>query len=161
MFDLVGDLLRVADRLHADRFHVVGHDWGGAVGWVTAAIQPHRVASLTALSTPHPDALFVTVGDADHPQAAASAYMHDFRSTGSEHLFLTHGRSTFEGFFGPDAGGLPQTKVVAYADVLATPDALCAALNWYRANVPPEALLKIRVLLTVLGGQDTYRARDF
>lgn len=28
-------------------------------------------------------------------------------------------------------------------------------------RVPPEALLKMRVLLTVLGGQDTYRARDF
>jgi predicted amidohydrolase YtcJ len=28
-------------------------------------------------------------------------------------------------------------------------------------RVPPEALLKTRVLLTVLGGQDTYRARDF
>ena len=26
---------------------------------------------------------------------------------------------------------------------------------------PPEGILKTRVLLTVLGGQDTYRAREF
>jgi pimeloyl-ACP methyl ester carboxylesterase len=51
------DLLAVADALGAQRFHVIGHDWGGAVGWHVAATAPERVASLTAVSTPAPRAL--------------------------------------------------------------------------------------------------------
>ena len=30
---LVGDVLGMADVLGVDRFHLVGHDWGGAVAW--------------------------------------------------------------------------------------------------------------------------------
>ncbi|MGW4799241.1 alpha/beta fold hydrolase [Nonomuraea sp. NPDC004297] len=33
---LVQDVLDVADTLGADRFHLVGHDWGGSVAWCTA-----------------------------------------------------------------------------------------------------------------------------
>src|SRR5262249_28740104 len=56
---LVADALDLAvacglDR--AGRFHLVGHDWGGQVAWVVAARHPHRLASLTILSRPHPGA---------------------------------------------------------------------------------------------------------
>jgi pimeloyl-ACP methyl ester carboxylesterase len=54
MPELVADVLAVADRAGARRFHVVGHDWGGAVAWHLAARHPERVATLTAVSTPHP-----------------------------------------------------------------------------------------------------------
>ena len=37
--------------------HVVGHDWGGIVGWALAAWHPDRVRTLTALSVPHPAAM--------------------------------------------------------------------------------------------------------
>src|SRR3982751_5903300 len=43
--------------------HVVGHDWGGIVGWALAAWHPERVRTLTAVSVPHPAAMaqaFVT-----------------------------------------------------------------------------------------------------
>ena len=36
--------------------HVVGHDWGGAVGWGLAGQRPEAVATLTSVSTPHVDA---------------------------------------------------------------------------------------------------------
>jgi pimeloyl-ACP methyl ester carboxylesterase len=52
-----GDLLALADAVGAPRFHLVGHDWGGAVAWVAATSHPERLASMTSLTTPHPRAL--------------------------------------------------------------------------------------------------------
>ncbi len=54
---LVGDVLALADTAGAERFHVVGHDWGGAVAWGLAATHPERLASMTSLTTPHARAL--------------------------------------------------------------------------------------------------------
>ncbi|MBA3619775.1 MAG: alpha/beta fold hydrolase, partial [Acidothermales bacterium] len=36
MKELVDDVLALADAVGADRFHLVGHDWGGAVAWALA-----------------------------------------------------------------------------------------------------------------------------
>ncbi|MFH9138576.1 hypothetical protein [Streptomyces sp. NPDC017524] len=38
------------------KVHVVGHDWAAAVVWTPAAARPDVVATLTALSVPHPAA---------------------------------------------------------------------------------------------------------
>jgi pimeloyl-ACP methyl ester carboxylesterase len=35
-------------------FHLVGHDWGAAVGWRVAAFSPERLLSWTAAGVPHP-----------------------------------------------------------------------------------------------------------
>jgi pimeloyl-ACP methyl ester carboxylesterase len=56
MPELVADVLALADRAGVGRFQLVGHDWGGAVAWHLAARHPERVATLTAVSTPHPRA---------------------------------------------------------------------------------------------------------
>ncbi|HEY4459565.1 MAG TPA: alpha/beta hydrolase, partial [Pseudonocardiaceae bacterium] len=34
--------------------HLVGHAWGGLVGWTVAAMHPRLVRSLTAVAAPHP-----------------------------------------------------------------------------------------------------------
>lgn len=57
MPELVADVVAIADRLDAETFHLVGHDWGGVVAWRLAGQQPERVATLTAVSTSHPRAL--------------------------------------------------------------------------------------------------------
>jgi pimeloyl-ACP methyl ester carboxylesterase len=53
---LVGDVLALADRAEATRFHVVGHDWGGILAWALGSNHAHRLVSLTSLTTPHPAA---------------------------------------------------------------------------------------------------------
>src|SRR5688572_1144351 len=58
---MVGDVVGLLDQLGLDRVHVIGHDWGAALGWMTAALLPDRVASLTAISVGHP-ASFRTAG---------------------------------------------------------------------------------------------------
>src|SRR5918996_5380175 len=51
---LVGDVLELADALGAERFHLVGQDWGGAGAWQGGRRHPGRRRSPTGVSTPHP-----------------------------------------------------------------------------------------------------------
>jgi len=54
---LADDVLGMAAALGYSRFHLIGHDWGGAVAWLMAASEPRRVRTVTVVSTPHPRAL--------------------------------------------------------------------------------------------------------
>jgi len=54
---LVNDIKVLADHLGYDKFHLVGHDWGGAVSWTFAALHPDRLDSLVTCNIPHPQAL--------------------------------------------------------------------------------------------------------
>src|SRR5688572_5632939 len=47
--NLVADVLGIADALGAERFHLVGHDWGAAVAWQVAGRHQARLRSLTIL----------------------------------------------------------------------------------------------------------------
>ncbi|MBW3573567.1 MAG: alpha/beta hydrolase [Actinobacteria bacterium] len=53
---LVADVRGIGDGLGVDRLHLVGHDWGGIVGWALASSYPERLHSLTSMSVPHPRA---------------------------------------------------------------------------------------------------------
>src|SRR5262245_53949641 len=46
---LIGDVVGLLDALNVERVHVVGHDWGAALAWALAAMQPDRVEALLAL----------------------------------------------------------------------------------------------------------------
>src|SRR5712671_1297489 len=51
---LARDIARLVEALGADRAHVVGHDWGGAVAWFFAMWHPERLDRLAILNAPHP-----------------------------------------------------------------------------------------------------------
>ena len=70
---IADDVAGMADALGIDRFHVVGHDFGGAAAWAVAGRHPGRVLSLTSISTPHPAALTASIGSADSDQADRSS----------------------------------------------------------------------------------------
>src|SRR5882672_8731236 len=40
---LAGEVTRLLSTLEVDRFAVVGHDWGGTIGYLLAADHTHRV----------------------------------------------------------------------------------------------------------------------
>jgi pimeloyl-ACP methyl ester carboxylesterase len=50
--ELAADVLAFGREV-GGRFHLVGHDWGAIVGWLTLATDPSPVASFTAMSIPH------------------------------------------------------------------------------------------------------------
>ena len=41
------DIIRLADKLNFNKFHLIGHDWGSAVGWYLASKYPERIMTWT------------------------------------------------------------------------------------------------------------------
>ena len=77
MGELVDDVVALLDAAELSRAHVVGHDWGGAVGWALAERHPERVRTLTVLSTPHHHAMAWAMRHGD--QLRRSWYMAAFQ----------------------------------------------------------------------------------
>ena len=134
MPELVADVLALADQAGVvGRFHLVGHDWGGAVAWHLAARHPERVATLTAVSTPHPRAFGAALRASAQP--LRSAYIAFFRTPRLPELVLgARGLAGLRLLLA--CSGLGPEWVETYAAALAGPGALAAALAWYRAAGP-------------------------
>jgi pimeloyl-ACP methyl ester carboxylesterase len=126
---LVGDVLGFADELGVERFHLVGHDWGGAVAWQVAGRHPERLRTVTSVSTPHPGAFRRSIQDGE--QRDKSSYIHFFRSPEAEPFFLDNDAAGLRALY--TASGLSDDAVEEYVRVLTQPGAMTAALNWYRA----------------------------
>ena len=56
------------------RFHLAGHDWGGSIAWALADRYEARLASLTVLSRPHPNAFNRALQMPDGEQARRSKH---------------------------------------------------------------------------------------
>jgi pimeloyl-ACP methyl ester carboxylesterase len=127
----VGDVVGILDALGVDRAHVVGHDWGAGIAWLTAAFAPDRVASITALSVGHP----ASFGSAGWRQRQLSWYMLLFQFRGIAEQWLSA-----DGFRNlREWSAHPQIDAVIQR--LSEPGALTASLGIYRANLPPESLV--------------------
>jgi pimeloyl-ACP methyl ester carboxylesterase len=126
---LVADVLGVADQLGVERFHLVGHDWGGAVAWQVAGRHPDRLLTLTSVSTPHPGAFRRSIQDGE--QRDRSSYMLFFRSPEAEGFFLDNDAAGLRALY--TASGLDEDAAAEYVRALTDPGAITAALNWYRA----------------------------
>lgn len=138
--ELTADVAGVADQLGWDRFHVVGHDWGGVVAWHAAGRYPERILGLAAVSTPHP-AAFQAARDAGpqadgEDQAAKAGYMDFFREEGSELAFLADDQALFRA--GMAGAGMDGEAIDHYAARLATAEAMVGPLNWYRGATPAD-----------------------
>ena len=123
---LVGDVIALLDSVGLARAHVVGHDWGGAVAWQCAIRHPERVASLTVLSTPHPDAFAQALRGWD--QARRSWYMLAFQLPWLPERLMARDfarRLT--------KTGLPAAFADHYARLFARPGDLTGPVSWYRA----------------------------
>ena len=127
---LAQDVVAIADALGAERFHVVGHDWGASVAWALGSIAKERLVSLTALSVPHPDAFAMELRDERSCQHGASSYIDFFITDSSQDVLLADDASVLRNVY----GSLDDTVIAEYLNVLGEHDALRAALNWYRAN---------------------------
>lgn len=130
---LVADALGIADAFGAQRFQLVGHDWGGQLAWTIAATHPDRVDTLTVLSRPHP-AAFVRALKDDAAQAERSKHHRAFSDPNTAARLLEDGARRLRRTLQDQ--GVPATDVDAYLARLGDEPALDAALNWYRAARP-------------------------
>ena len=54
LWTLAGDVAGLIRALGESRGAVVGHGWGGIIGWTVTALHPRRVSRLVAVGAPHP-----------------------------------------------------------------------------------------------------------
>lgn len=128
----VRDVTGMLDALRIPRAHVVGHDWGAGVAWLVAALAPERVDRLVAIS----------VGS---PGTGAKPTLEELQKGWYRLLFLFE--PVAEELVQRDdwylfrlfLGGAKDTD--AYVKILSEPGALTPGLNWYRANLPVQAIL--------------------
>lgn len=125
---LVEDVIGIADALGHERFHLVGHDFGGSAAWHTASRHPERLHTLTVLSTPHPRAMARSILGGGE-QREKSSYMLFFRSPEAESVLLADGAAGLRELY----AGSGLTDHDEYVRALTEPGALTGALNWYRA----------------------------
>ncbi len=130
---LAEDVIGMADALGHDRFHLVGHDWGGAVSWEVAARYPERLGSVTVVSTPHDGAMRAMLTNPENDQRERSSYIFTLAQEGSEDLFLADDAALLRSLY-RDAG-LSVEEMQRQLSVLTDPDTMRAALHWYRAAI--------------------------
>jgi pimeloyl-ACP methyl ester carboxylesterase len=133
----VADLVAILDALEIDRVRLVGHDWGAAVAWLFAALQPDRVERLVAMSVGHPAAQRRSIADREK-----AWYMLLFQFEGvAEQLLMRDDWRLFREWLREDG------DVERYIADLSRPGALTAGLSWYRANLHPARQLEQRPTL--------------
>ena len=128
--NLISDALALADSLGAERFHLVGHDWGGQLAWLTAARHPERVRTLAVLSRPHP-AAFARAMANDPEQANRSRHHRAFQRAEATDVLLAGGAARLRAALAGQ--GVPAADIEAYLATLGQRAALDAAIHWYRA----------------------------
>ena len=161
--ELVSDVVAVADAVGFDDFHLVGHDWGSAVGWGTVFQHAERVRSWTGMAIPHIGA-FVKGVVSDPDQQKRSSYFSILRKPMlAEFLMTYNGQSRLDKLL----ARLPEEQRNEYLGILAEPGALTAALNWYRSldtvQIATSGSLDLEVqtpTLFIWGNQDGVVARS-
>jgi pimeloyl-ACP methyl ester carboxylesterase len=127
---LIADVLGLLKALDVERAAVVGHDWGAGLAWSLAMAAPQVVQRLAVLSVGHPAVYFVDSIE----QRERSWYTLFFQFAGVAEEALQR-----------DDWALWRLLLRGEGDVdrnlaaMGRPGALTAALNWYRANLPPTA----------------------
>ena len=135
---LVDDALAMAASLGHETFHVVGHDWGGQLAWLLAALHADRILSLTVLSRPHP-AAFAQAMRSDAKQSERSKHHRAFQDPNTAARLLENDAARLRRALSDQ--GVPVADVAAYLSVLNDHEALDAAVNWYRATATGDSAL--------------------
>jgi pimeloyl-ACP methyl ester carboxylesterase len=176
---LVEDLRTLAIHLGAiplaNRFTLVGHDWGGALAWAFAAGHPEMLDKLVIINAPHP-AVFARELRENPAQQQASQYMLLFRSPQTEQFLTANNCAALvENLLGEGLkrGYFSEEDKKAYIEAWSQPGALTGGLNYYRAarigpptgeaadlmaqtTLDPEAFVVKVPTLVIWGEKDPY-----
>jgi len=122
---MVGDAIALIERI-GQPVHLVGHDWGAAVGWAVAAFRPDVVRSWTAFSVPHTAAYAKALRG---PQLRRSWYMAAFMVPSLPELSARPG-GPMERMLG--RSGMTADDLARFQREVVADGALPGALGWYR-----------------------------
>ena len=132
---LASDLLEMVDRLGLQRFHLVGHDWGGPTAFALACAAPERVRTLAILDVTVP-------GIGPDISQGGRRWHHAFHMTPELPEALVQGRereylSWFFAAFSWQRDAISAADVDEYVRCYSQPGALAAGFAYYR-NIPQD-----------------------
>jgi len=161
-----GDALSLIDATGREAAAVVGHDWGGGVGWWLAATHPDRVTELVAVNAPHPS-VFLRTLRRSWRQRLDSWYAAAFQLPWlPERLAgLRNGALAARGLRDTSRPGtFTETDLDRYREAWGRPGTLRGMINWYRAAARDRPDLdgaEVGVPTLVLwGARDAFLARS-
>lgn len=132
---LARDVAGVVKALGERSAVVVGHGWGGYVGWAAAALHPREVSGLCAVSAPHPRVMLRSprpgdrVGGLTHLLAMQVPMLPERRLADPRSGYLRRHLSRWTG----DSSGFPDDAAVAtYQAALSLWPAPHCALEYHR-----------------------------
>jgi len=114
------------------RFHLAGHDWGGSIAWSLADRFPERIASLTVLSRPHPNAFNRALLETDGEQAQRSRHHKAFLEPDAADVVLADDAKWLRERLA--ANGVPADAIERHLAVLGNKAAMEGALAADRAR---------------------------
>lgn len=156
---LVDDIVALIDTIGSP-VHLVGHDWGAMIAWVTAGRRPDLVSSLTAFSVPHPGSFMTAL--LTSRQILHSWYFAFFQLPVLPEKWMTRPGQRAEKWYersGMNADDLERTRtdIVDYG-------ALPYAVTWYRGlpfSNPGIGRLRITVPTSMVWSDgDTFIGRS-
>jgi pimeloyl-ACP methyl ester carboxylesterase len=152
--ELTNDILGLIDALNYEKVNLVGHDWGGIVGWILANKHPERLHRLGILNAPHPLVMRRFLRR-DPEQMRRSLYALFFQLPwlpealmragdwrGAERAL--RGRGRIHTFTNED--------IRKYKEAWSQAGAMTAMLNWYRAaaRYPGQTSEEMRIRVPTL-----------
>jgi pimeloyl-ACP methyl ester carboxylesterase len=149
---LVADVVAMIEALGGP-LHLVGHDWGGVIGWQVAARHPDLVRTWTAVSTPNQMALDEAMARGSE-QRERFGYIRRLRQVGTaEDTLLANGGARLAAIYG---GRVAPSRVAQDVAFFSEQGVLTAALSWYRAMSIGDAaeLPKVRVPTSFAWGSE-------
>ncbi len=129
---LASDIIELVAAVgNPQKFQLVGHDWGGVIGWVLITLYPDRIQSWTSLSTPF-SKVFVDAIKNDPDQRQRSQYIYNFLTPEIPEAYL--GENDCERLRGQHIwAGFPDNLLEDYLTIFRDPTGRTATINWYRA----------------------------
>jgi len=124
------DVIDIVNAFEAEKFHLVGHDWGAAVGWALSSSYKDKIISYTALSVPHLDA-FSSAISSDKVQEKKSYYIDLFKIKYLPEFYFKLFNYRYLKQLWTSSN---QNEIDSYIEVFSQKNALKSALNWYRAT---------------------------
>jgi epoxide hydrolase 4 len=164
---LARDVLGLIDEAGAAKARVVGHDWGGVVGWWLGIRYPQRLERLALLNIPHPSVMERTLWHSS-TQRKKSNYMFFFQLPWlPERIFcrndFAYAEKILRGSSRP--GTFSDEDVVRYKEAWSQPRAVRSMIHWYRAALraqprrPKNPRVTVPTLL-IWGTQDRFLGQE-
>ena len=128
---IAADLVQMCERLALERFHLVGHDWGGPTAFALACAIPNSVRTLSILDVTIP-------GIGPDISQGGRRWHHAFHMTPELPETLVQGREReYLGWFYREfcwqRGAIEPTDVDEYVRCYGRPGGLSAGFGYYRS----------------------------